>query len=232
MTSPDSIKKFYNAIQFPGLYTHEQLSRYSHCPENAFLAFIHQYLQPGQRVLDSGCGTGLISNVFATRFASDFTAVDFSDSILYGKKYAKKHNINNVHWEQQDLTTYKPKEKFDVVICQGVLHHIPDYKTALQNLKQVVKTGGVLLIGLYHPYGKILKKFFTLKYATKTLELDQEENVFELAFSYNQVLDMCNDLEFLESTPPYNNEFVAKIGSLISSTNGGLILYAFRNTND
>lgn len=231
MTNPAEIKKFYDTIRFPGEYTKAQLDQYGHCPENSFLGFVYQYLKSGQQVLDAGCGTGLISNLFATRFDSGFTAVDFSDGINYGKQYAEKNNIKNIVWQQADLTEYKPTAQFDVVICQGVLHHIPNYTIALNNLKLAVKPGGVLLLGLYHPYGKILKKFLKLKYATNTLELDQEQNVFELAFNYNEVLSMCSDFEFLNSTPPVANETIAKISSLLTSTNGGLILYAFRNSH-
>ncbi len=231
MTTSSEIKAFYDKIQFPGPYTHDQMIQASECTDNVFLKFIEQYLRPGQQVLDAGCGSGLISNLFAKKFASDFTAVDFSNSIKFGEAYAKQHGITNIFWAQEDLTAMKIQQQFDLVICQGVLHHVPEYKKVLSLLKNATKTGGILLLGLYHPYGKILKKYFKLNYGSKILEIDQEQNALELSFSFDQVLDLCQDLEFLNSTPPYTSEFVAKIGSLLSSANGGLILYAFRKSH-
>lgn len=218
----DRIKNFYSELEFPGRYTKQQMDSYDFCPSNVYLKFIHQHLSDGIRVLDAGCGTGLISNLFATRFNSEFVAVDFADSINYGRSYAQENNIQNVQWLQQDLVSYSAVEQFDVVICQGVLHHIPDYKQALENLKNSLVPGGVLLLGLYHPWAKFLQKLLPVKYTNVLLETDQIANPFELSFTKQQAQQICYPLT-LQNTEPglllLNQSWVAS---------GGLTIYTFR----
>lgn len=222
------IKSFYDQIQFPGLYTRESMNLYGHCPENQYLAFIYQYLSNQQTVLDAGCGSGLISNLFAERFDSKFIAMDMSDSIKHGQHYSQQNNINNVIWLQHDLKNLDYQEYFDVVICQGVLHHIPDYQNVLNKLKASLRPGGILLLGLYNPFGKLLKKFASVNYANKVLYQDQELNPFELSFSHQQVLKLCANMELMSCAPSVKRRYLVDLLALGNQSNGGLTLYAFR----
>jgi 2-polyprenyl-3-methyl-5-hydroxy-6-metoxy-1,4-benzoquinol methylase len=192
---------------------------------------MHRFLNHGQNVLDAGCGTGLISNVFATRFDSQFVAIDISDSIQFGKKYAKENNIKNIKWNQQDLVSFQSKEKFDVIICQGVLHHIPEYELALENLKMMLKPNGILLLGVYNPFGKFLKKYINIRYHSEILYKDQEQNPFELSFTSGQVKQLCNDMQLLSCVPAIFDRYFSNIINIFNSQNGGLVLYAFRGNS-
>lgn len=225
------IVQFYNDLMFPGPYTAQQLAQYDHCPHNRYLKFMHRFLNHGQNVLDAGCGTGLISNVFATRFDSQFVAIDISDSIQFGKKYAKENNIKNIKWNQQDLVSFQSKEKFDVIICQGVLHHIPEYELALENLKMMLKPNGILLLGVYNPFGKFLKKYINIRYHSEILYKDQEQNPFELSFTSGQVKQLCNDMQLLSCVPAIFDRYFSNIINIFNSQNGGLVLYAFRGNS-
>ena len=49
------------------------------------------------------------------------------------------------------------KDTFDYTISNGVLHHTKDAKEAFKCLVKVTKPGGIIVIGLYHKYGR----FFT-----------------------------------------------------------------------
>lgn len=48
--------------------------------------------------------------------------------------------------------------KFDLIICNHVLEHIPDYRKALQEIYRVLKAGGIAI--LQTPYSKLLVKNF------------------------------------------------------------------------
>ncbi len=225
----EKIKKFYSDLHFPGRYTTEDLIFYDQSGiHNIYLTEIDKILTDGIAVLDVGCGTGLVSNLFARKYKSNFTSIDFSDSIDYAKKFAKSNNINNVTWIKQDFLEFDTNKKYDVIICCGVLHHIPQYQTALAKLKSLLKPNGILVLAVYNKYGKVLKKIFKIKYNSNILYEDQENNPYELSFTHNQVMSMCKDLQFKKVAPSIHNRLV-NILAWFNSENGGLTLYVFNN---
>ena len=227
----ETIKDFYSDLHFPGRYTHQDLKFYEieGVNINIYLNEIDKSMSNELEVLDVGCGTGLVSNTFATLYPdSQFTGIDFSDSINYAKEMAKDLGIKNTKWIKGDFLKVKIEKKYDVVICCGVLHHIPQYEKALEKLKQCLKPGGILLIALYNPLGKILKHIKKINYNSPTLFEDQENNPFELSFTKRAVLNMCSDLTFHRVEPSWCNHFVNFL-ALFNSSNGGLAIYTFTN---
>ena len=224
----DEIKKFYSNLQFPGQYSWIDLNFYDEEGiHNIYLKEINEYMQSNIDVLDIGCGTGLVSNLFAKKYpTNNFTAVDFSDSIDYGKRFAKDHDIKNVKWIKKDFLEFKTVKQYDVIICCGVLHHIPEYSQALAKMKSLLKPGGKLLLAVYNTNGKLLKRVVNINYHSPILYEDQENNPFELSFNHKCVLKMCSDLEFNQVEPSWRNRFVDFL-ALFNSENGGLALYVF-----
>jgi len=228
------IKEFYSDLHFPGKYTAEDLNFYLNegVDLNIYLRQINKVMSNGLKVLDVGCGTGLVSNTFATLYPnSHFTGIDFSNSIDYAKKTARENKIKNTKWIKEDFLKLKLEEKYDVVICCGVLHHMPQYEKALEKLKRCLKPNGTLLLALYNPLGKILKHIKKINYNSPTLFEDQENNPFELSFTKKSVLNMCYDLTFLEVKPSINN-YLVDLLALFNSSNGGLTIYTFKNDQD
>lgn len=223
----EAIKEFYSRINFPGRYTWEDLKFYKEQGiHNIYLKEIDAVMSDSIDVLDVGCGTGLVSNIFADKYKCNITAVDFSDSIDYARKFAKDNRIKNVQWVKEDFLKFKTKKQYDVIICCGVLHHIPEYQQALTKMKGLLKPGGKLILAVYNPYGKILKRFVNIKYNCHTLYEDQENNPFELSFSDAQVRKMCNDLTF-ESVAPSRSNHLVNFLAWFNSENGGLAIYVF-----
>lgn len=227
----EQIKNFYSDLHFPGRYTQQDLEFYEAegVDINVYLREINKALGDNLDVLDVGCGTGLVSNTFATLYpGSNFTGVDFSNSIDYAKRVSKENKLTNTKWVKEDFLKVKLNKKYDVVICCGVLHHIPEYERALAKLKSLLKPGGTLLIALYNPLGKILKHVKKINYNSPTLFEDQENNPFELSFTKRAVLNMCSDLTFHRVEPSWCNHFVNFL-ALFNSSNGGLAIYTFTN---
>ena len=223
----EKIKQFYSTINFPGRYTWEDIQFYhDEGIHNIYLREINDAMRDGLDVLDIGCGTGLVSNLFASKYKSNFTSIDFSNSIDYARSFAKATNINNIKWVKQDFLEFQTNKQYDIIICCGVLHHIPEYEKALAKIKKLLKPGGKLLLAVYNKSGKILKRFFKIKYNSDTLYQDQENNPFELSFTNRQVINMCDDLTFHHNVPSIFNHFVDLL-ALFNSENGGLTLYVF-----
>lgn len=225
-----TVKHFYNRIQFPGLYTTEGLQYHEPEIRNRYLAAIDTVLGNNLDVLDVGCGTGLISNLFAKRYPNSFfTGIDFASGVDYAKEFSAKNNISNTNFIRQDFLKYTPSKQYDVVISQGVLHHIPDFASAVIKIKQLVKPGGFLALGLYHPWGKLAKKFVNINYKNSILHLDQEEVPFESSFTVDEVKSTFNEFIFCSLCPSLLNTCAAPI-ALLNYKNGGLITYILRKS--
>jgi len=220
-SSGQRVKDFYNKNPFPGPYTASQVRDYG--GQNRYVSFISRNIMNSSDVLDAGCGTGFITNYLAHTYPTKhFTGVDFSDSIDHADSVREKLNRPNLRFIKQDLTNFETQEKYDTIICQGVLHHIPDYRQTLARLKNLLIEGGTFIGGLYHPWGKILQKLIPIDYNTSTLEIDQENHPFELSFSRKEVIKMFAGYMLIESTP----------GILFNWRNGGLTTYIFKKKKE
>ena len=224
----EKVKQFYNQIQFPGNYTAKSLDY--HCPKirNPYLQIINRALENGIQVIDIGCGTGLITNLFAKKYpGSQFFGVDFANSIDHAVMISQELDLSNTQFFKEDFVKLSVNNVYDVAICQGVLHHMPDYKIAIKKIINLIKPGGTLVLGLYHPWGKIVKKYVEVNYQDPILYQDQEKHPFETAFCYSDVTNMLGSEFLLDHAYPSILGSVA-LPSVFNFKNGGLVTYVFK----
>lgn len=97
-------------------------------------------------VLDLMCGTGLLLREIC-KYRPDLrlTGVDLDEVYLH---HAQKNHAGDATWINSDVRTWKPNERFDVVLCQGSLHHVsPDDQPAVIALMHYsAKPGGLVLL--------------------------------------------------------------------------------------
>lgn len=87
------------------------------------------------RILDNGCGTGLLSE-FASQ--ENLVGIDISTEML---KMAKKRGYRNLaRGNSMDLPFRQ--ESFDSIVCRSLLHHLPDRAKAVEEISRVLKPGG------------------------------------------------------------------------------------------
>ena len=112
------------------------------------------------KVLIAGCGTGN-QVINASRYKNvEITAIDLSgSSIAYAMRKAKEKGMKNIDFKQIDLLNLASlNEKFDIIECGGVLHHMKSPARGLAVLNNQLKPGGYIKLGLYSDIGrKILK---------------------------------------------------------------------------
>jgi SAM-dependent methyltransferase len=220
------IKQFYDNNGFPGIYSIDQLTQEIN---NRYLNLIDKsiaQLGPNKKILDVGCGTGLVSNYLALRHSTnDFLAIDFANSVNFAKQFAINNNITNIQFCQIDFLDFDHHDQFDAVICQGVLHHIPNSTAAIKKIKYF--SNNLIILGLYHPWGKVVKKYFKIDYQSNILEEDQENNPFEITYTVENVRNLFSEFKLINSYPCAIN-IVSHIESLLNYRNGGLITYVFK----
>jgi SAM-dependent methyltransferase len=103
---------------------------------------------PGSRFLDAGCGTGY-NAVRLARHGFDVVAGDFSEEVLSRARenVADSGLQERVELRRENLLELTlADQSADHVICWGVLMHIPEVETAIDELVRVLKPGGTLTI--------------------------------------------------------------------------------------
>lgn len=105
----------------------------------------------GKRCLDAGCGSGRGTVLMARAGAREVIAVDLADKNLETTRmHCRNFNLDNVSVRHASLLEL-PLEtaSFDIVWCNGVLHHTVDPDRALQEVCRVLRPGGHLWLYLY-----------------------------------------------------------------------------------
>lgn len=99
----------------------------------------------GKRVLDVGCGGGLLSEGMATRGAQ-VTGIDLSDKPLGVARLHLLESGQKVDYRKisaEDLAAEMPGA-FDVVTCMELLEHVPNPASTIAACAQLVKPGGMV----------------------------------------------------------------------------------------
>ncbi|WP_372166103.1 bifunctional 2-polyprenyl-6-hydroxyphenol methylase/3-demethylubiquinol 3-O-methyltransferase UbiG [Xanthomonas axonopodis] len=101
----------------------------------------------GARVLDVGCGGGLLSESMA-RLGAQVTAIDLAPELV---KVARLHSLESgvqVDYRVQsveDLAAEQPGS-FDTVTCMEMLEHVPDPTAIIRACASLLKPGGKLFL--------------------------------------------------------------------------------------
>ena len=219
------IQTFYSKIKFPGLYDLEDLNFYQEGIDNKFLSIYNTGIQGSKRILDIGCGTGFITNLLAIKNPDIvIDAVDFSDSVDFAQQFSVKNKIKNVTYYKEDFFKFVPTYQYDCVICNGVLHHMPEFKDAIDKIKTLIVPSGKLILGVYNYYGKSFKKLLPVTYRSELLRMYQEDVPYEINFTNKEFLNYFKKFKIDTIYPSVNNHLV-DIANLINYKNGGLTIY-------
>ena len=111
---------------------------------------VHAALPPGaSRVLDVGCGDGILAAELLRSGISHVIALDVDASVV--ERASSTHAGLPIEWRHGDVNeaAFEPSS-FDAIVSVAALHHM-DARVALQRFAKLVRPGGVVvIIGLAH----------------------------------------------------------------------------------
>ena len=103
-------------------------------------------IQPAERVLEVGVGTGLCLPLYPAH--CEITAIDVSDAMLQkAAARVKDQGLANVKLLQMDAGAMTfADDSFDLVIAAYVVTAVPDYRKLMSEMVRVSRPGGRLVL--------------------------------------------------------------------------------------
>jgi len=224
----DAVKAFYERNPFPN---YDDLDSKETLAEKAsrgiFARLLDEQLPGGSIVLECGCGTGQLSNFLGIRWNRAVLGSDLClNSLRLAKGFRDRCGIRNAAFLQMNLfrPAFKP-EVFDLIICNGVLHHTSDPLGGFRSISRLVKPRKFIIIGLYNAIGRLATDFRRLLFRVSGDRLrfvdghmrngtynesrklawfmDQYKHPHESKHSYSEVLGWfeSNGFDFVFSVP-------------------------------
>ena len=101
----------------------------------------HYHLQPGEKVLELGCGTGSMWQNVALPDGCHVTMTDLSSGMLETARHNTVH-LGAAYAVCDAMAIPYKDASFDVVIANMMLYHVPDIQKALMEIRRVMKPEG------------------------------------------------------------------------------------------
>lgn len=107
-------------------------------------------------ILIAGCGTSQAARHAARNPHRRVVGIDVSQaSIEHTRRLAEQNGLRNLEVRQLPIEDVAGLgQRFDHVVCTGVLHHLADPELGLRRLSEVMAPGGAITVMVYAPYGR------------------------------------------------------------------------------
>ncbi len=111
----------------------------------ARVSYIKQYIAlSGQRILDVGCGGGILSESLAEHGAL-VTGLDVEvDAINCAQEHAQRLDLS-VEYVCQPIESFNANS-FDAITCMEMLEHVQDPAEVIKHCSRLLKAGGYLFL--------------------------------------------------------------------------------------
>jgi cyclopropane-fatty-acyl-phospholipid synthase len=106
-------------------------------------------IQPGDKVLDIGCGWGGFARYAAETRGCHVTGISISkEQIEYARKYAEGHPVDIIESDYRDLPKLYDNRHFDKVVIIGMIEHVgyKNYRRLFEIIHQLLDDNGRFLL--------------------------------------------------------------------------------------
>jgi len=153
------------------------------------------YITPGDKVLDLGCGNGRFFEILKNKGVS-YVGVDFSEKLieiakkryLYPPQISKKFGRAGAKFLVADaLNLPFPNNYFDKVYAIAILHHIPSKEFRqrfLEEAKRVLKPRGLLILTCWNLWQKPKIRRLIFKFTLKKIFCLSKLDFFDIQMNW------------------------------------------------
>jgi cyclopropane fatty-acyl-phospholipid synthase-like methyltransferase len=106
------------------------------------------------RILDAGCGRGVISRTLARRYPlAIVNAIDQNaECQKTNREIASATGLSNCNFLVQDLAELDAENEYDLIVSVDNLEHIQDDQDVLNRMFRAIRPGGTLIVHVPHYY--------------------------------------------------------------------------------
>ncbi len=159
--SSDPVSEFYTSHPYPPPVENLDRARDMWQDENVHRAEYHvlwpdKEYRPDLDVLVAGCGTWQAAKYALCHPAARVVGIDVSPTSLeHTEMLKRKYNLTNLETLQLPVENVANlDQRFDHIVCTGVLHHLVDPNAGLRALRSVLRSEGAMYLMVYAPYGR------------------------------------------------------------------------------
>jgi SAM-dependent methyltransferase len=157
----EEVRDFYERMPYPAPLTSLDEHRELYKNPDRRRAMFHlmwpaEQPRENQEILIAGCGTSQAASYALREPDARITAIDISDtSLRHTRDLQSKYNLENLELHQLSIERVEELGRsFDLVVCTGVLHHLPDPDRGLCALRDVLNPSGAMRLMVYARYGR------------------------------------------------------------------------------
>lgn len=115
-------------------------------PRYSVIAGYCRFFGPAERVLDIGCGEGLMADWLGTVGFGAYVGIDLSEKAVAA---ARGRGLPKTDFLVADAEAFEPDGRFDAIIFNEVLYFLDDPAAQLGRYSRALADGGVLVVSLY-----------------------------------------------------------------------------------
>jgi len=107
--------------------------------------YLQHFVKPyakGKKILDIGCAEGGVLTAFE-REGYDCTGLEYNSNRI---QFAEEKSSSNIKFIEGNIEKFASDEKFDVILILDVIEHLNRKLQALENIKQMLGSEGILVI--------------------------------------------------------------------------------------
>jgi len=156
------------------------------------------------KILDIGCGGGLLSEPMC-RLGASVVGIDASEKNIKVAKFHAKENKLNIDYKVASPEKLKTKAKFDVILNMEIVEHVEDINFFIKESSKLLRKNGVMFIATLN---KTLKSYaFAIigaEYILKWLPIGthdwekfiKPEDLVDISKQHNLILKKLDGMKF------------------------------------
>ncbi len=146
------------------------------------------------KILDIGCGGGLISEPMA-RLGGDVTGIDAAEkNVKIASIHSKKNNLK-INYLNKSPEQLNEKEKYDIILNLEVIEHVDNLDLYLQSCRNLLKKDGLMFTAtINRTFSSYVKAIIGAEYVLRWLPIGTHDwNKF---IKPEELQKMLNDKKF------------------------------------